>query len=82
MPNVFWTWLLTPLPTFTDWPTGLFEHIYYVWIQYFHWFTQYLRDFVFDRWLTSNVIDQSLLIFFFLLFLSFVCAFIFFSPKK
>ena len=70
-------WSLTPLLDFNANLTGDFSKIYYVWVQGFNDFTQYLYEVVYNHAVNSKILDWSIALFFFMLFLSFVVAFIF-----
>lgn len=58
------------------------NHIYMVWVESFYDFIDYLTTFVYDRAINQSVLDFSIALLFFMLFLSFVVGFIFIAPKK
>lgn len=57
------------------------NHIYYLWVNSFYDFLDYLTVFVYDRALTQSVINTILYLLFFLLALYFVVRFIFIRNK-
>lgn len=61
--------------------TWNFEHIYNVGVLWFYDFIQYLYEVVYDHAINSMVLNWSVGLFFFMLFLSFIVGFIFISRK-
>ena len=72
----------TPLLDLNTEITWHFSTIYWVGVNGFNDFLDYLYQAVYIHAINTKVIDWSLALFMFMLWLTFICAFIFFRPNK
>lgn len=73
--------MLSPSLDFSANLTWNFSKISVVWTQWFYDFIQYLYEVVYDHAINSMVLNWSVALFFFMLFLSFIVGFIFITRK-